>query len=477
MLFNSFSFLVFFPIVLLLYWQLQRAPLLYQNLLVVLVSYLFYGWWDFRFLSLLVLSSFVDYFVGYQLPRQATQSRRKMLLAVSLCFSLGLLGFFKYCDFFIHSFAALLGRLGIHADQFSLRIILPVGISFYTFQTMSYTIDVYRGKLAPTRNLFAFLAFVSFFPQLVAGPIERATNLLPQFLRRRTLDLDKARDGLRQMLWGFFKKLVVADNLAPLVKNAYEHWAQLSGLDLALGTFLFAIQIYCDFSGYSDIAIGSARLFGINLMRNFAFPYFSRDIAEFWRRWHISLSTWFRDYVYLPLGGSRASTSRRIVNVMVTFTVSGFWHGANWTFIAWGFLNGVYYIPLMLAGQERKNTDIIAVNRRLPSPIEGIQVLATFLLTLLAWVFFRSASLSDALGYISRTFTTSWLVRPSGRVIVAVGYSLVMLLAEWVQRHNHHALTVDRLPTPARWGVYAAVSIAILLLGNFGDVQFIYFQF
>ncbi len=396
MLFNSFAFAVFLPVVFGLYWALGRQRTRMQNGLLLVASYVFYGWWDPRFLSLIVVSSIVDYVVGLRMAAEEQRARRKALLIVSLATNLGILGFFKYFNFFVDSFAELLGLFGLHANMPALRIILPVGISFYTFQTLSYTIDIYRREIEPTRDMLAFFTFVAFFPQLVAGPIERAKSLLPQFLGERSFDTERAKDGLRQMLWGLAKKVVIADNLAGHVDDIFRGAPDLDGMTLFLGTFFFAVQIYCDFSGYSDIAIGTARLFGFSLMRNFAFPYFSRDIAEFWRRWHISLSTWFRDYVYFPLGGSRVGKPRHIWNLIVTFTVSGFWHGANWTFIIWGFLNAVYYVPLMLVKHHRRNLDTVAEGRLLPSVREALAMLATFGATLIAWVFFRAATVGDA---------------------------------------------------------------------------------
>jgi len=325
MLFNSIEFAIFLPIVFILYWFVTNRDLRVQNLLLLVASYVFYGWWDYRFLSLIVFSSIVDYSIGLQMSKTDAQNKRKLLLFASLCVNLGLLGFFKYYNFFIDSFVDAFTFFGHSINPDRLNIILPVGISFYTFQTLSYTIDVYKRKLEPTKDILSFFAFVSFFPQLVAGPIERATNL----------------DGMRQILWGLFKKVAIADNCAVFVNLIFANSADHSGSTLFIGAILFAFQIYCDFSGYSDIAIGTARLFGFNLMKNFAFPYFSRDIAEFWRRWHISLSTWFRDYLYIPLGGSRGSNYVKIRNTFIIFIVSGFWHGANWTFIVWGFLNAL----------------------------------------------------------------------------------------------------------------------------------------
>lgn len=378
MIFNSFEFAIFLPLVFLGYWFVFRKSLKAQNIFIIAVSYLFYGWWDWRFLSLIFLSSLVDYMVGLGLLNQTNQVKRKWLLAASLVMNLGALGFFKYYNFFVDSFVEAFATFGIAMEARSLQVILPVGISFYTFQTLSYSIDVYRRHLEPTRDIMAFMAYVSFFPQLVAGPIERAIHLLPQFYAPRKFDFAKAQDGLRQILWGLFKKIVIADNAAVLTNQIFENYTELSGSTLLLGAFYFAFQIYCDFSGYSDIAIGTARLFGFDIMRNFALPYFSRDIAEFWRRWHISLSTWFRDYLYIPLGGSRGNQWQKIRNTLIVFTVSGFWHGANWTFVAWGLLNGLYFIPLMLMGKNRKNMGVTSENRLLPTFRESIQMLSTF---------------------------------------------------------------------------------------------------
>ncbi len=348
MLFNSIDFAIFLPIVFLLYWFVANKNLKLQNFLIVVASYLFYGWWDWRFLSLILFSTLIDYSVGIRLSKEENISKRKILLWISILINLGFLGFFKYYNFFLDNFITAFTFFGTPINAQGLNIILPVGISFYTFQTLSYTIDVYKRKLEPTRDFIAFSAFVSFFPQLVAGPIERATSLLPQFYKKRTFEYHKAVDGLRQILWGLFKKIVIADNSAQIANEIFNNSADYSGSTLVLGAIFFTFQIYGDFSGYSDIAIGTSRLFGFNLKQNFAFPYFSRDIAEFWRRWHISLSTWFRDYLYIPLGGSRGGTWMKVRNTFAIFIVSGFWHGANWTFIVWGALNALYFLPLLL---------------------------------------------------------------------------------------------------------------------------------
>ncbi|MBN1987260.1 MAG: MBOAT family protein, partial [Prolixibacteraceae bacterium] len=348
MLFNSIDFAIFLPVVFFLYWFVTSKNLPVQNAFLILVSYVFYGWWDWRFLSLIVFSSGVDYLVGIYLAKSKIQRNRKILLLISIVVNLGFLGFFKYFNFFTESFARAFTLFGKTIEPTTLNIILPVGISFYTFQTLSYSIDIYKRKIEPTNDVVSFFAFVSFFPQLVAGPIERAAHLLPQFYTKRTFEYTKAFDGVKQIFWGLFKKMVIADNCALIVNQIFDNYTNYSGSTLLLGTFFFAFQIYGDFSGYTDIAIGTARLFGFELKQNFAYPYFSRDIAEFWRRWHISLTSWFRDYLYIPLGGSRGGTWMKIRNTFIVFLVSGLWHGANWTFIVWGIFNAVLFLPLLL---------------------------------------------------------------------------------------------------------------------------------
>ena len=474
--FNSFAFAIFLPAVFCLYWLLQRKSLLLQNFLILSASYLFYGWWDWRFLSLIFVSSAVDYIVGIQMFRARAAGGRKALLGLSLAVNLGLLGFFKYYNFFIDSFIELLTSLNIQASPHTLQIILPVGISFYTFQTLSYTIDIYRGKIEPTRNILAFFAFVSFFPQLVAGPIERARRLLPQFLKERQFEMTRARDGLRQILWGLFKKVVIADNLAPYVEKVFSQYETMGTAAIVLGALYFAVQIYCDFSGYSDIAIGTGRLFGFDLMRNFAYPYFSRDVGEFWRRWHISLSTWFRDYVFIPLGGSRViSKSRHMANVMVTFTVSGLWHGASWTFVCWGFLHGLYYLPLVIFDRRSRHDDIVAAGRYVPRLKEAFGIMVTLGLVLLAWIFFRADSVTDAFEIISR-------LRFVGLFDIAdlsggLPYVIGIFLVEWIQRHKQHPLQIEFMPAALRWAVYYLLIIVIFIEGYTGHAPFIYFQF
>ena len=478
MLFNSIDFAIFLPLVFILYWFVTERNLILQNLLIVISSFIFYGWWDWRFLSLLVFSASIDYIVGLALAKQQEKRKRQLLLFVSIFVNLGLLGFFKYYNFFLASFVQAFSFFGQEISVSSLKIVLPVGISFYTFQALSYSIDVYKRKLEPTSDLIAYFAFISFFPQLVAGPIERATQLLPQFYRKRTFDYSNAADGMRQILWGLFKKIVIADNCAVYVNRIFENYVEYSGSTLLLGAILFAIQIYCDFSGYSDIALGTAKLFGFSLMRNFAFPYFSRDIAEFWRRWHISLTTWFRDYVYIPLGGSRASTLMKVRNTFIVFLLSGFWHGANWTFIAWGLINAVYFLPLLLSNKNRQHTDSVAQGKILPSLKELIQMGATFSMTMVAWIFFRADSLTSAIGYLKILFSRSLFTYPQVRPITTIILVGLFIFAEWLQREKQHALQLDgiKIPGAVRWGVYYCVIIATVLFGG-RQQEFIYFQF
>ncbi|WP_299100146.1 MBOAT family O-acyltransferase [uncultured Winogradskyella sp.] len=477
MFFNSIEFFVFLPIVFGLYWLIGGKNIKLQNIVVAAASYVFYGWWDWRFLSLILFSSLVDYSIGIALGKKDKPSTRKILLWISICVNLGFLGFFKYYNFFVDSLVNSFTFFGSDLSINTLNIILPVGISFYTFQTLSYTIDVYNKKLEPTKDFVGFMAFVSFFPQLVAGPIERATNLLPQFSIERKFDYRNAVDGLRQVLWGLFKKIVIADNCAKYANIIFNNHTEYNGSTLLLGAFFFAFQIYGDFSGYSDIAIGISRLFGFELKRNFAFPYFSRDIAEFWRRWHISLSTWFRDYLYIPLGGSRGGLSMKIRNTFIIFIVSGFWHGANWTFVIWGALNAIYFLPLLLTNKNRVNTNLVAEGKYFPSLREFWQMGVTFFITLIAWVFFRADNVSHAVSYLHHTFNTSlfsWV-----QIFPATILSLVLffIAVEWLGRSNEYAIAkVDFLKKPLRWAFY--ILLIVLMFAFTGEEQqFIYFQF
>ena len=468
MLFTSIEFFVFLPIVFALYWLLRRQ-LRWQNLLVVAASYLFYGWWDWRFLLLIAFTSACSYASGLLI---GSNRWHKTALWGNIILNLAILGLFKYYDFFVVELANLLGCSG---DSVMLHLILPVGISFYTFQALSYSIDVYRGKLEPTRDVVAFFAYVSFFPQLVAGPIERATNLLPQFHRQRQFDYAMAVDGIRQMLWGFFKKVVVADNCATFVDDIWGDFAGQSSINMAVAAALFSIQIYCDFSGYSDIAIGCAKLFGIKLMRNFNVPYFSRDIAEFWRRWHISLTTWFRDYVYIPLGGSRVAKWKVVRNTFIIFLVSGLWHGANWTFILWGAFHALLFLPLILMGKNRKYTDIVAADRWLPSIKELGQMLLTFVLAALGWILFRSQSIGEAIDFYTSLFTGG--LSGANLPMRTIVFVAIMLLVEWLQRKREHGLDMSGVRSGViRYIFYVCVLALIFVFGVFNET-FIYFQF
>lgn len=486
MLFNSIEFAIFLPVVFILYWFVFQNNLKLQNILILVASYIFYGWWDWRFLSLIIFSTLLDYSIGRALSQTKEVPKRKLLLWTSIIVNLGFLGFFKYYNFFIDNFTTAFSFFGKNISVNSLNIILPVGISFYTFQTLSYSIDVYRGKLEAEKNFVSFAAFVSFFPQLVAGPIERATNLLPQFPQKRYFDYDKAVDGMRQILWGLFKKVVIADNCAQLANLISNNSESYNGSALVLGALFFTFQIYGDFSGYSDIAIGTSRLFGFDLKRNFAFPYFSRDIAEFWRRWHISLSTWFRDYLYIPLGGSRGGLKMKLRNTFIIFLVSGFWHGANWTFIVWGGLNALYFLPLLLSNKNRENIDIIAKGKRFPKFNEAIGVLTTFSLTVLAWIFFRANSLNQAFSYISGIFSKSIFKMPNLDTfnLFQAGLTGVLVLffmsIEWMGREHEYAIEgIDmKLGKKAlyRWSFYTILWTAVFIFSG-NEQEFIYFQF
>lgn len=478
MLFNSIEFAVFLPVVFILYWILLGKNLKAQNFLVVAASYIFYGWWDWRFLSLIIFSTIVDFFVGKFLSNENSKLKRKALLLISILVNLGFLGFFKYYNFFIDNFSEAFSFFGGKIQTNSLNIILPVGISFYTFQTMSYTIDVYRNKIKPTNDFIAFSAFVGFFPQLVAGPIERATNLLPQFYSYRVFDYKKAVDGMRQILWGLFKKIVIADNSAEIANLIFNNSDNYSGSTLLLGALFFSFQIYCDFSGYSDIAIGTSRLFGFNILRNFNFPYFSRDIAEFWRRWHISLSTWFRDYLYIPLGGSQGSLKVSVRNVFIIFIISGFWHGASWTFIAWGTLNALYFLPLLLSRKNRNHLEIVAKGKFIPSRKDFFLIASTFTLTLFAWIFFRAENLNHAFKYISDMLSPSIFSLPEIRPKTLTVLVLVFFSIEWLGRENQYAIEKIGLSwnKSFRYAFYYALILIIVLFGG-KEQEFIYFQF
>lgn len=475
MLFNSLEFLLFLPTVFFLYWFVFKNQLRAQNVLLLVASYIFYGWWDWRFLSLIIASTFLDYFVAIQLGKTAISKKRKLLLGISLVGNLGMLGFFKYYNFFVSSWIEAWSSVGISMEASTLNIILPVGISFYTFQTLSYTIDVYRKEMEPTKNFIDFAAFVTFFPQLVAGPIERASHLLPQFYKNRTFDYQNAVDGVKLIIWGMFKKVVVADNCAFFVNKIFENPEAYSSGELFVGMVFFAFQIYGDFSGYSDIAIGLSKLFGFDLMVNFKFPYFSRDIAEFWRRWHISLSTWFRDYIYIPLGGSKGTQWFQIRNVMIIFLVSGFWHGANWTYVVWGLFHALMFLPLLLFNVNRSHLITKSYGW-----LDFAKIGVTFLVVCIGWVFFRADSISDAFQYLAHLFELknlglSLFYKTNANLMIfalsvlAVGI-LSMQELLWVTKKRE-------LPKISAFGALLLV-LLIFFMGSFkNQMDFIYFQF
>lgn len=478
MLFNSYDFFVFLPIVFILYWTLFNQSILIQNLFVLICSYVFYGWWDYRFLSLIFISTLVDYFVGLSLGKEENEDKRNILLYSSVVFNLGVLGIFKYYNFFVESWIELFSSIGYEINsKWTLNLILPIGISFYTFQTMSYTIDVYRKKLNPTYDFIAFGSFVSFFPQLVAGPIEKATNLLPQLLQKRQFNYNYCVQGLRLILWGMFKKVVIADSIAPLVNEIYRDYQFLDGGTLILGAIYFAFQIYCDFSGYSDIAIGTAKLFGIEIKSNFNFPFFSRNIVEFWRRWHISLTNWFTDYLFIPLK-IKYRNSNQLINLgihFLYFCLIGLWHGANWTHIFFGIMHGIYFLPTLYNPFVFKTkTKQVAVNKILPSFTEFIQIIITFLLVTLSWIFFRSETLFDAFNYISKmTVDITFPTKYRSQILPII----IFISFEWFKRKDERFkkpfspyILVNRL-------IYCTLILYIIHGLTRPKADFIYFQF
>ncbi|MDX6191501.1 MBOAT family O-acyltransferase [Flavobacterium sp. Fl-318] len=482
MLFNSISFTIFLPIVFVLYWFVLNKSLKYQNVLLLVSSYFFYACWDWRFLFLLVFSTLLDYFTGIKMSESKSKNGKSFWFWLSIVVNLGFLGVFKYYNFFAESFVDAVANFGVHVNPWTIKVILPIGISFYTFHGLSYVIDIYKGRIEAEKNIIDYSVFVSFFPLLVAGPIERATHLLPQIQKKRNFDYNKAVDGLRQILWGLFKKVVIADQCAQYANDIFSNSAEYSGSTLLLGALFFTFQIYGDFSGYSDIAIGTARLFGIDLLRNFAFPYFSRDIAEFWRRWHISLSTWFRDYLYIPLGGSKGGMWMKIRNTFIIFLVSGFWHGANWTFVVWGFLHALYIMPSIIFKTNRKNLDVVAQGKILPTVKEVFQMGLTFSLTAFAWIFFRANNIEHALSYISRIFTSSLFTYPvyQGDDFLKILFVLLSFFVsiEWFGRQDQFAIAklgINWKPV-FRYSVYVSIIIAIFWYSG-QQQQFIYFQF
>lgn len=481
MLFNSIDFAIFVPIVFILYWFVFK-DIKTQNVLLIIASYVFYAWWDWRFLGLIMLSTLVDYSIGLAIAKQQKQASKKSYLVLSIFLNLSILGFFKYYNFFIENFNETFLLFGRALDLNYLNIILPVGVSFYTFQTMSYSIDIYRGKIKPTTNLISFASFVCFFPQLVAGPIERASSFLPQVEKPRLFDYKKATDGLKQILWGLFKKMVIADNCAVFVNDIFENYASYSGSTLVFGAFLFTIQIYCDFSGYSDIAIGVARLFGFNLKKNFDFPYFSRNIAEFWRRWHISLTTWFKDYFYIPIGGSRGSKWMQLRNTFAIFLVIGLWHGAHWKFVVYGFINALHFVPYIIRGKNTKYTTVVANNKYLPNTKEFFGMFHTFLFLVFARIFFRADSLTMALDYLNTIaslsiFSLPWFPNRIEALVLLVLIALFFIV-EWFGRAKEHALEkiFSKYKRTYRLAFYYSI-VFLIVYFNGEEQQFIYFQF
>ena len=478
MLFNSTTFLVFVVSAFALYWSIFYRNRNWRNAFLLVTGYVFYGWWDYRFLGLIALSTIVDFAVGRAMFKSDSDSKRKLLLTSSIAVNLGILGFFKYYNFFINSFADFSeGILGLDANPSTLSIILPVGISFYTFQTLSYTIDLYRRQIEPSKNFIEFAAFVSFFPQLVAGPIERAANLLPQFREKKRFTYRDGSSGMRLIIWGLFKKTVIADNCAPYVNEIFENYQELPAPVLFMGAVFFAFQIYGDFSGYSDIAIGTARLFGFRLMTNFNYPYFSRSVGEFWRRWHISLSTWFRDYVYIPIGGSRKNLQHTIRNLIVVFLVSGLWHGANWTFVAWGGLHAAFMIPALLLPNNRF-IESSGKMKIIPNIGEFLKLIRTFFLVTVAWVFFRASDVSMGIDYLSAIFTRFSL--PENFYYFPpwlLALILLMVILEWLGKDSTPDRSMNRLKPWIRYGLYLSL-FAIWFFYNAPEKQeFIYFQF
>ena len=475
MTFVSLTFLIFLPIVFAFYWMFNGS-LRWQNLFLVIASYVFYGWWDYRFLILILITSISSYACGIILEKSRQPRKRKIAVAANVALNLSILGCFKYLNFFIDSLSSVLNVLGWHVNMPLLQVVLPVGISFYTFQSLSYVFDVYRQKIGATTDAVAFLAYISFFPQLVAGPIERASNLLPQMTERRHFNYAQATDGLRQILWGFFKKMVIADNCALAVNQIWDQWQDASGAQLLLGAVLFTFQIYGDFSGYSDIAIGTARLFGISLSDNFRYPYFSRSVTEFWRRWHISLMSWFRDYVYIPLGGSRGGRRKTLRNVFIVFFLSGLWHGANWTFVAWGLYNACLLAIPILLGIRRKKDEHTPVLRELP------QILCTFVLVTIGWTMFRSNSITDGIGYLGRLFTLVPSIHLSDLTMgkAASMWCFCLVVIEWMTRDRRYALEQPSSGilrhTTVRWLLYYVLFFIIFLFHGQSQT-FIYFQF
>lgn len=477
MFFNSLHFAIFLPIIFILYWFVGSKSKINQNYILILASYYFYSCWDWRFLFLLVFSTLLDYVSAIKIEKSETASERKMWLWLCITINLGFLGIFKYYNFFASSFAEVVHSFGFTASPILLKFILPVGISFYTFHGLSYIIDIYYKRIKSEKNFVDYSLFVSYFPLLVAGPIERATHLLPQIKVRREFNFHKAKEGIYQIVWGLVKKVVIADSCSIYANEIFNHYNSMNSLSLILGAVYFAFQIYGDFSGYSDIALGTSKLFGIDLLRNFNYPYFSRDIAEFWRKWHISLSSWFRDYLYIPLGGSKGNKLFQVRNTFIIFLVSGFWHGANLTYVAWGFINALCFLPLLLLNRNRKNVDDFTLGINLESIRILFNIITTFTITCFAWIFFRSKTITDAVLYIKRmfenhNFSTEYfrIERYSNELLALV---LIFVIIEWNNRHK-----IEPISGKLSWLKLSLCLSAIVALGVFSDYkEFIYFQF
>ena len=477
MLFNSINFAIFLPLVFVLYWLVLKRSLRLQNALLLISSYFFYASWDYRFLSLLITSTLLGFYPGIRIYKAKKQSAKKFWLYFSILTNLGFLWFFKYYNFFIDSFNRIIASFGFQANFWTLNIILPIGISFYTFHGLSYVLDIYRNRIKPTNNFIEYAVFISFFPLLIAGPIERATHLLPQIEEDRVFDYSQAANGLRQILWGLFKKMVIADGSAEYVNMIFNNSSSYPASTLVCGALLFAFQIYGDFSGYSDIAIGTARLFGIELLRNFAYPYFSRDIGEFWRRWHISLSTWFRDYVFYPLERYRVPVLRQPLNILIVFALTGLWHGANWAFLLWGVIHAIYLLLLNSLNRSRSQSEVVAKGKYLPSLKETMSMGITFGQIVFAWIFFRAETISQALGYLSHMFSFSLFEPPKSLPPGLLILILLFIVVEWMGREQEFAIArLEILPKPLRWLIYY---ILIFVIFYFAGIQqeFIYFQF
>lgn len=477
MLFNSIEYILFLPLFFIGYWFVFKNLKL-QNFFVVISSYVFYGWWDWRFLILIAFTTLCSYISGIMIEKYENRLFQRWISIANITLNLLVLCIFKYFNFFSYNLDLLFRSFGLELDWITLDILLPVGISFYTFQALSYTIDVYQHKMRPAHDIVAFFAFISFFPQLVAGPIERATNLLPQFLKPRSFSYEQAVDGMQQILWGLFKKMVIADNCSRIVDIIFNEYQQMGSWQLLLGAVFFTFQIYGDFSGYSDIAIGTAKLLGIKLMKNFDYPYFSRNIAEFWRRWHISLTTWFRDYIYIPLGGSRKGKIISIRNTFIIFLVSGFWHGANWTFVCWGLFHALMFLPLLLTSTNRKYRGIVANGRILPSLEDITQIITTFFIVVIGWILFRAADMEQAIGYITRLFSMQFSVEPMPSHSLEVGiYILILWIVEWLQRNKEYALQIQFLKSKTLRVAILTFAILFIEIAMGKSSEFIYFQF